>query len=105
MDFYVCSSIREASPMAVWEAMATGLPIVSTDVGDVEIIVEKYQCGIVVPTHNGHDLASAIQSLIAEETEELKRKGLASRNAALENMSLKVVCDQYLRFLEEIVSE
>ena len=105
IDLYLCCSIREASPMAVWEAMATGLPVVSTDVGDVDLIVNKYRCGTVVPTHSGHSLARAVKLLIAEGSGELKRKGLGSRKAAEENMSLDVVCDQYLRFLEEIVSE
>jgi len=34
-DVYVCSSIAEASPISVWEAMSMGKAIVSTDVGDV----------------------------------------------------------------------
>jgi len=105
MDLYVCSSIREASPMAVWEAMSTGIPIVSTDVGDVARILDKYNCGSIVPTHNGPALASAINDLLSEGTESLAQKGERSRLAAAENMSLEVVCDQYLRFLEEIVSE
>lgn len=105
MDLYVCSSIREASPMSVWEAMATGLPVVSTDVGDVARIVEKYKCGKIVCTHDGQALAKSIKSIINEGPEALKLKGEQSRKGAEENMSLEVVCDQYLRFLEEIVSE
>lgn len=105
MDLYVCSSIREASPMSVWEAMASGVPVVSTDVGDIALIMEKYKCGLVVKTHDGCALAAAIESIIKEGPDELKRKGELSREVAIENMSLEVVSDQYLRFLEEIVSE
>ena len=40
-DVYICSSYFESSPISVREAMATGLPILSTDVGDVkELLLE-----------------------------------------------------------------
>ena len=34
-DIFVYTSISESGPMAVWEAMAMGKPIVTTDVGSV----------------------------------------------------------------------
>lgn len=62
-DIYVCSSDFEASPIAVWEALSSGIPVVSTDVGDVKEIFNMHECGSVVPTQNPSLLAEAIEKL------------------------------------------
>ena len=49
LDIYVCSSISESSPISVWEGMAMGLPIISTDVGDVSCYVNDEKEGYIVP--------------------------------------------------------
>lgn len=105
MDLYVCPSIREASPMSVWEAMSMALPIVSTDVGDVKTIIEAHRCGLVVPTRDGKALAKAIATMIDLGPSAMKEYGLRSRHAASEVMSLQVVSSQYIRFIEDIVCE
>ena len=40
-DIYICSSYFESSPISVREAMAMGLPILSTDVGDVKELLSE----------------------------------------------------------------
>jgi len=47
IDVYVCVSSAESSPMPVLEAMACGLPVVSTEVG---IVPEALQREWIVPT-------------------------------------------------------
>ena len=54
-DIYLCTSVSESSPVAVWEAMAMSLPIVSTDVGDVPYFVASGENGYIAPV--GDDLA------------------------------------------------
>lgn len=50
-DVYVCSSISEALPYTILEAMACGLPIISTDCdyGPSEIL-QNGGCGILIPS-------------------------------------------------------
>ena len=62
-DIYVCSSVTEASPMAVWEAMAMGKAIVSTDVGDVARFIEDKVSGFIVPPGDANALAERIREL------------------------------------------
>lgn len=49
MDGYVCSSLSEGMSNAVLEAMAAGLPIISTDVGDHRALLSFDECRLVRP--------------------------------------------------------
>ena len=55
-NIFVCSSISEASPTAVWEAMAMEKPIVTTDVGSVNKYISDGESGYIVPTKNAREL-------------------------------------------------
>lgn len=57
-DLYVQTSFREAMPLSVLEAMAAGLPIVSTDVGGLRDIV--LDNGLLVPAGDEDALYRAI---------------------------------------------
>lgn len=63
-DVYVCSSRREGMPMAVLEAMARGLPIVATDVGDVAAAVGGG--GRIVPTESPDALAAGLREVLGD---------------------------------------
>ncbi|RLB00740.1 MAG: glycosyltransferase family 1 protein, partial [Deltaproteobacteria bacterium] len=57
----------EAFPLVILEAMAVGLPIVSTEVGSIPEIVADGVNGFVVPPRNPQALASAVVHLIKDE--------------------------------------
>lgn len=85
---YVCSSRFESSPIAVWEAMAMGLPIVSTDVGDVGKYVTHGVNGFIVPDGDEQALAHYINVLSLDP---VRRKdfGVRSRKVAVEKLGLE----------------
>jgi glycosyltransferase involved in cell wall biosynthesis len=66
LDVFVMSSLWEAMPMALLEAMAMSRAIVVTDVGDNRQIVDGGQCGILVPPGDPAALATAISRLVAD---------------------------------------
>lgn len=67
-DIFVCSSDFEASPIAVWEALASGIPVVSTNVGDVKEIFEANKCGLVTECQDHKGLAKAIVQMANDKS-------------------------------------
>jgi glycosyltransferase involved in cell wall biosynthesis len=81
-DVYVCSSLAESSPVAVWEAMAMARPVVSTDVGDVPRHIADGENGYVVPVGDHAALAARALRLI-EDPALARRLGANARAEVL----------------------
>jgi glycosyltransferase involved in cell wall biosynthesis len=65
-DLFVLSSLREGLPNSILEAMAMGLPVVTTDVAGAKELVVNGETGFVVPQQDVEGLASAILSILGE---------------------------------------
>ncbi len=61
LDCFVLPSRSEATSCTLQEAMATGLPIVATDVGGNAALLDHGRCGTLVPTDNAHALTDHIR--------------------------------------------
>jgi len=59
-DLFVLSSAYEGMPIAVLEALATGVPVVSTDVGEVRLVVRDRVSGIVCHDRSAAAFAAAV---------------------------------------------
>ena len=75
-DIYVSSSIREGQPVALLEAMASGLPVIATDVGASAETLGNGLAGVVVPAADTKALERAIEELATdpERRAELRQK-------------------------------
>jgi glycosyltransferase involved in cell wall biosynthesis len=65
-DLFVLSSRREGLPNSILEAMAVGLPVVTTDVAGTKELVLDGQTGYVVPQGNVDRLGQAMGMLLAD---------------------------------------
>lgn len=103
-DIYVCSSIAEASPTALWEAMAMKKAIVSTDVGDVRRFLQDDIAGYIVPVRDVYSMASAVARLV-EAPSKRRRLGCAARKVVLKNLDLQVCAKKHSRMYTSILGE
>lgn len=78
-DALVLSSLSEGMSRAALEAMAMGLPVVTTDVGGMTEVVEDGVVGLVVPSRDPRALADAIGALARDPVHrvEMGRRALA----------------------------
>ena len=83
-EIFVLPSLMEASPNALIEAMAAGIPIVATRVGGIPEAIEHERSGILVPPGDDRALAAGIARLmkrpqIAARLADAARQSAASR--------------------------
>ena len=77
-DIYCCSSLVEGLPIAVLEAMACGLPVVTTNAGGIVDIVFNGVNGIIVKDFNIKSYVEAIEYLLKNKNI-IKEYGIGSR--------------------------
>lgn len=65
-DAVILSSRNEGSPVALIEALATGIPVVATDVGGVRSVVTDEVSGHLVAAGDDASMAEAVRSLLAD---------------------------------------
>jgi len=75
-EIFVSPSYAEGFPTTILEAMAAGLPVVSTDVVGVRDCIRPDDNGVLVPRHDPFALAAGIRRLI---TDDVLRRRVAER--------------------------
>ncbi|MGC2495794.1 glycosyltransferase family 4 protein [Candidatus Binatus sp.] len=94
-DIFAMPSLKEGLGVAALEAMASGLPVIASDVGGLREAVEDGRTGIIVPPANASAITSAIVRL-AESAELRSQMGAAARARVVENYSMKTMAARTL---------
>lgn len=63
-DFFINTTTVDNTPISVIEAMALGLPVISTDVGGMPFLIEDNKDGILLPENDIDAMVSSITNLI-----------------------------------------
>ncbi|CAM4098274.1 glycosyltransferase family 4 protein [Gillisia limnaea] len=63
-DIFLNTTHIDNTPVSVIEAMALGLPVVSTNVGGIPFLIEAGRTGMLVPPNNAEAMAKAVEYLM-----------------------------------------
>ena len=97
--FYVLPSYREGMPRSVLEAMATGRPIITTDVpGCRETVIHKKN-GLLVPPKNSKYLANAMIQLLEETEDKIQTMGKESFNLVKDKYAVDKINKSILQIM------
>lgn len=100
-ELFVMSSNFEGFPNALVEAMASGLPVISTNfsTGVAKELI-KEENGLVVPVGDQKELSNAIRKILSDK---MLRKKMSSNNRKIINMlSTKKIIEKWIQLFEEI---
>lgn len=103
LDLFVSSSLSEAMPLTVMEAMACGVPCVVTDVGDQGALVSEW--GAVVRSGSAEALLQGCEQILGLSCEERGRLGQGARQRILDNYSLEKTAQQYQDLYQRLHSD
>ena len=84
MDVFVHPSLRDGMPNALLEAMACGIPVVSTPVGGALDVIQDGENGVMIPVNDAKAISEAVQKFLDDESTRKKfsanaRKTLVER--------------------------
>jgi glycosyltransferase involved in cell wall biosynthesis len=104
MDIFVLPSYgNEGVPQSIMQAMACGLPVVSTPVGAIAEAVAINESGMLVATRNPAALAAALNQLM-QDTALSERMGAAGREIAISAFGIDVMINKMeLVFRQHVV--
>jgi len=104
LTIFCLTSDYEGSPNVIVEAMATGLPIVATSVGDLPDIIKNSQQGFLVEPGDATGIARAINKLLDDP--ELRRKmGQAARAWVKDNTNAQAISWRFASFYRSAIKQ
>jgi len=103
LDVFVMSSSTEGLPLVVLEAMATGLPVVSTSVGGIPDVLDEGQTGFLVPSEDEAALRERIAALHGDPTG-TRTAGAKARSVAVSRYSGERMQRDYLELYARVLS-
>jgi len=100
---YVLPSDEEGLSMVIQEAMASGLPVISTDCGGPSTIVREGVTGRLTPVGDAGALANTIQTTLGNPNE-MRQMGIAARGFAEEYFAIRPAAATFASVWDETLA-
>ncbi|WP_084815999.1 glycosyltransferase family 4 protein [Frondihabitans sp. Leaf304] len=86
-DVCIIPSLLEATSLSALEAMASGLPVVATNIGGLPDLIEPGVNGWLIEPQNASQIAAAVKAARVMSTEDRMSLGLAGREKVLRDFA------------------
>jgi len=98
-DIFISTTNFDNMPVSVMEAMALGLPVISTNVGGMPFLIENGTDGILVPANAPESFVQAIEELCADP---LRVQNITKNaRAKMENLDWEKIKHKWIKLLGE----
>jgi len=102
-DVFAFSTFYENLPFAVLEALSTGLPVVTTNVGGIPEMIDSGKNGFLVQPFNAKELSDRVLYFL-EHPAEADEMGFLARKIILERFDWRFIVKKVLKVYEEALS-
>jgi sugar transferase (PEP-CTERM/EpsH1 system associated) len=103
LDLFILPSLAEGISNTILEAMASGLPVIATQVGGNPELVEAEQTGMLVPPADPAAMAEAISTYFVD-AERCQHHGQAARRRVETCFSMQAMVDHYLHVYDTVLA-
>ena len=102
-DLFFLPSLEEGISNAVLEAMALGIPVISTDCGGMGEVIRNSENGFLVPVRDSESMAKAIRNF--NDLDKMKKNNIIfnARETLIHNHLLSYQVDQFKSYYSKIV--
>ncbi|MDY7394197.1 glycosyltransferase family 4 protein [Aureibaculum sp. 2210JD6-5] len=101
-DIFCVPSHKEALGVANMEALASGIPVISTNVGGIPEVLDYGKCGWLVNANSPLELSEAIKECIKNSTLRIKKSKLGYKH--VQQFNSDNLIDNFLNILKEVKS-
>jgi glycosyltransferase involved in cell wall biosynthesis len=102
-DIFIFPTQSDCHSVAITEAMAAGLPIITTNVGAIHELVEHGTNGWVIPASDVESLVAAVTALVADESKR-RSMAIASRCLAEERFDGRRNYSKILSLMKQVIA-
>lgn len=103
-DLYILSSDFEGMPNALMEAMACGLPCVSTDCPTgPSALIKNNENGYLVPVGDVQAMSAAIKRVLLMSGEEREKMGLKARATMRDSFNCNAIAEKWENLFEHLI--
>lgn len=100
-DFFCLPSYYEGTPNVICEAIATGLPVICSDVSDNARYVKSGINGYLFSPNNINDISDSLLKICSLPSDEWKKFSKNSRNIAEDNLCMGSFLNQYINLIKK----